>query len=95
MSVAKRVLTPKPPLAAKHSQVPGGGMLSAKRVDGALIYQWQMSNDQKTWADLPWSKKASTSFSGLTPATFYYFRFRVLTAAGSSDWSAFITYIAQ
>jgi hypothetical protein len=95
MGVVKRVFPPKPPLAAKHGEVPGAAGLHAKKVQGALVYQWQMSSDQKAWGDLPWSKKASTSVSGLSPATVYYFRFRVLTADGTSDWSAFITYIAQ
>jgi hypothetical protein len=95
MSVLKRNITPKPPLAAKHGKVPGAAGLRAKRVKGALIYQWEMSGDQKVWSDLPWTKHASTSVSGLTPATVYYFRFRVLTAAGTSDWSAVISHIAQ
>jgi hypothetical protein len=70
--------------------------LSAKAVKGALIYQWQMSSDGgKTWVDLPWTKKSSTSVTGLTAATVYSFRVRVLTAAGTSDWTAVITHIAQ
>jgi hypothetical protein len=95
MSWVKRVIPPKPPLAVKHAKVPGASNLYAKKVKGALIYQWQMSADQKSWSDLPWSKKASTSVTGLTPATIYYFRFRVLSADGTSDWSAVISHIAQ
>jgi hypothetical protein len=95
MSVLKRIFKPKPPIAAKQGKVPGSASLHAKAVKGARIYQWQMSGDQKSWTDLPWSRKATTTVSGLTPATAYYFRVRVLTAAGASDWTAFITHIAQ
>jgi hypothetical protein len=95
MNVVKRVRQSKPPLAVKFAMIPGAASLSAKRVKGALIYQWQMSTDQKSWSDLPWSKQASTEVTGLTPATIYYFRVRVLSGAGTSDWSAAISYIAQ
>src|SRR5262249_40862896 len=95
MSMVKRVIQPKPPIAAKRGLVPGTASLYAKAVKGALIYQWQMSGDQKSWTDLPWSKKATTTVSGLTPATAYYFRVRILPAAGTSDWTACITHIAQ
>jgi hypothetical protein len=95
MGVLKRILKHKPPIAAKQGKVPGEAILHAKAVKGARIYQWQMSSDQKSWTDLPWSQKATTTVSGLTPATAYYFRVRVLTSAGTSDWTAFITHIAQ
>jgi hypothetical protein len=93
--VVKRVIKPKPPLQAKQGKVPGVAGLYAKSVKGALIYQWQMSLDQKVWSDIPWSRRASTTVSGLTPATVYYFRFRVLSAAGTSDWSVVVSHIAQ
>lgn len=95
MSFVTRVLKPKQPLAVRLGEVPGAAILSAKLVKGALIHEWQMSSDQKSWSDLPWTKLASTAVAGLTPATIYYFRVRVRTAAGTSDWSPVISYIAQ
>src|SRR5262249_28848247 len=53
MSVVKRVVKPKPPLAARQGKVPGAGDLAAKQVKGALIYEWQMSTNQTDWTDLP------------------------------------------
>src|SRR5262249_42446049 len=95
MSIAKRVIVHKPPFAVKHTKVPGAAGLHAKKVKGGFAYQWQMSTHRKTWVDLPQTKKAVTSVSGLTPAAVYSFRFRVQTAAGFSDWSAVIIHIAQ
>jgi hypothetical protein len=95
MSIAKKAMRNKPNLAAKHGKVPGAAGLRAKAVKGALLYQWQMSMDQKSWSDLPWSKRASTSVAGLTPATFYYFRFRALIADGTPDWSDVVSFIAH
>src|ERR1700733_4028228 len=61
MGIVKQVHAPKPPIAAKHGKVPGVANLYAKAVKGALIYQWEMSSDAKSWSDLPWSKKSKTS----------------------------------
>jgi len=95
MNVARRTLRNKPELAAKLGKVTGAAGLYAKAVKGRASYQWEMSVDQKTWTDLPATVKASTSVSGLTPSTTYYFRFRTLTVAGLSDWSSVVSFIAH
>jgi hypothetical protein len=95
MSVAKRTVRSKPPFAVKQGKVTGTAILVAKAVGRRASYEWLTSSDQKTWNALPNTVRASTSVSGLTPATLYYFRFRALTADGLSDWSAVVSFIAH
>jgi hypothetical protein len=85
----------KPELAAKYGKLPATVDLFAKATKGAGAYMWQMSLDQKSWSDLPATVIASTTVTGLTPATVYYFRFRTLTRAGLSDWSTVVSIIAH
>ena len=95
MYFMKRLKRAKTPIAVRY----GGGLglveLLAKAISGKGSYEWQMSSNQVDWMDLPPTVKASTSVSGLTPATIYYFRFRTLTVTGYSDWSIAISYIAH
>jgi hypothetical protein len=95
MFAVKRVAPTKPALAAKYVGVPGLLLLIAKAILGARSYHWQMSVDSKVWSDLAPTGDASTTVSGLTPATMYYFRFRTFAKAGYSDWSTVITAIAH
>jgi hypothetical protein len=93
--VSQRPVKAKPPLGARYGDAPGLVHLDAMAIKGQGSYQWQMSSDQKSWSDLPPTVNASTSVSGLTPATVYYFRFRTLTRAGFSDWSTAVSIIAH
>ncbi len=95
MSVAKKMVRTKAALSARYGKVPTTSLLSAKAAKGRVSYQWQRSVDQVTWIDLPATMHASTLVTGLTPATIYYFRFRTLTSAGLSDWSAAVSFIAH
>jgi len=90
----KRIVPSKPDFAAKHGKGTGEANLVAKAKKGGKTYYWQMSTDQTSWTDLPPTVFASTSVSGLTPATIYHFRFRTLSAEGFSDWSATVSLIA-
>jgi hypothetical protein len=70
-------------------------VLIARAIKGQGSYQWQMSSDQVNWLDLPPTVVASTAVAGLTPATISWFRFRTLTEAGYSAWSAPVSIIAH
>jgi hypothetical protein len=95
MYVTKRGRKPKPLLAVRYGGAPGLVLLTARAIKGQGSYQWQMSSDQVNWLDLPPTVVASTAVAGLTPATIYWFRFRTLTKAGYSAWSAPVSIIAH
>jgi hypothetical protein len=86
-SVRKAYARHKDPLAATYGLASGAVELDARAVEPGASYYWQWSVDMKTWVSLPETKKASTTITGLTPATMYYFRFRALTRKGMTDWS--------
>jgi hypothetical protein len=77
----------KEALAATYGLASGAVELDARAVAPGASYYWQWSTDMKTWVSLPETKQASTTITGLTPATTYYFRFRALTRKGMTDWS--------
>jgi hypothetical protein len=94
-SVRKGYTRNKDTLAAKYGLASGDVKLDAKAVSPDASYYWQWSTDMKNWASLPETKKASTTITGLTPATTYYFRFRALTRKGMTDWSQFISLLVH
>lgn len=72
------------------------GELDAKAapVFGAAIYNWRLTaTGQTTPAQTVQTTAASTTFSGLTPATSYSVQVNVVGAAGPSDWSSQVTQI--
>ena len=95
MSVAKRALRVWAELVVKYGAVSGAAVLRARLLKGKGIHAWQMSTDEKTWTDLPATTKASTTVTGLTPATVYYFRHRTYTKVGYSDWGPVVSFIAH
>jgi hypothetical protein len=86
-SVRKDFKRHKDALAATYGLASGDVELDARAVARDASYYWQWSLDMKNWVSLPETKKASTTITGLTPATTYYFRFRALTRKGMTDWS--------
>jgi hypothetical protein len=85
----------KPPLAVKAG-VSGSVQVVAKATKGAKANDWQMSTDGgKTWVDMPSTTKAMTTVANLTPGTTVQFRQRVLTKAGSSDWSIPVPHVVS
>ena len=86
-SVRKDYARHKDALAATYGLASGAVELDARAVAPGACYYWQWSTDQKIWVSLPETRKASTTLTGLTPATTYYFRFRALTRKGMTDWS--------
>ena len=93
-AVRKGFTRNKDTLAAKYG-ASGEANLEARAVAPDASYYWQWSTDQKNWVSLPETKKASTTITGLTPATTYYFRFRALTRKGMSDWSQTVTLLVH
>ena len=94
-SVRKGFTRNKDTLAAKYGLASGDVKLVARAVAPDASYYWQWSTDQQTWVSLPETKKASTTVTGLTPATTYYFRFRALTRKGMSDWSQIVSLLVH
>jgi hypothetical protein len=86
-SVRKGFTRNKDALAATYGLTSGTVELDARAVTADASYYWQWSTDMKSWVSVPETKKASTTITGLTPATMYYFRFRALTRKGMTDWS--------
>ena len=86
-SVRKDFTRHKDKLAATYGLASGAVRLDARALGRDASYYWQWSTDMKTWVSLPETKKASTTVTGLTPATIVYFRFRALTRKGMTDWS--------
>jgi hypothetical protein len=95
MRAVRKNARTKADLAAKHGPVPGTVSLRAKAARGRASYQWQVSTDQEAWTDLPATVVASTLVTGLAPATVYWFRVRVLTVGGISDWRTAVRIIAH
>ena len=85
----------KDTLAATYGLASGAVELDARAVARDASYYWQWSTDLKTWVSLPETKKASTTITGLTPATMVYFRFRALTRKGMTDWSQDISLLVH
>ena len=77
----------KDALAATDGLASGAVKLDARAVAPEASYYWQWSTDMMSWVSVPETKRASTTITGLTPATTYYFRFRALTRKGMTDWS--------
>ena len=93
--IAQKSTRIKPLLHAKRGLISGSAVVETKRVTGPVQYQWQVSDDQSTWSDLPHTFKASTSVNGLAPLKVYWFRFRTLTKTGVSGWSAPVSLIVH
>jgi hypothetical protein len=73
--------------SAKYGDVSGMAILLVKSAGGRVAYEWQMTVDQKTWLYLPTTVIAKNIIQGLTPATTYGFRYRVVSRAGLGEWS--------
>jgi hypothetical protein len=83
----------KPALELRQ-RVSGEVTAIAKRVAGAQAYLWAYSLDGGiTWKALDGTTRAQITVTGLTPGTVVWFRFRVLTRQGRSDWLATIPHL--
>jgi len=75
--------------APKNTAVDGSeeGSVNLKG-EGAGPHDWRMSTDEKNWTLLPGSRTSTTSVSGLTAGTVYYFQNRrMLPHDVKTDWT--------
>jgi hypothetical protein len=81
----------KPPFEAKEGRVSGTVHLVARAAKGRASYDWQWSDDDTLWVDLPRSMRADATVSDLVAGRRYGFRYRTVTKEGVSDWSQVVT----
>jgi hypothetical protein len=75
--------------AIKPGAVSGSVKVSTVSAGARAAYDWEYSADGgKTWAALPSTFQAKTSFSGLAVGSTVMFRYRTITKTGVSDWVA-------
>jgi hypothetical protein len=91
MGVRKSGSKPKPPLAASAGSVSGTARLAAFVGKSRASHEWQWSLDQKAWNSAASTLQGKTTIAGLTPGAVVYFRHRMVTKAGESDWSQVVT----
>lgn len=91
MSVRKPGIRVKSDFTVRQAEVSGSVKISVRATRGKAAYEWQMSTDQKSWTALPVTVHATTAVQNLTPATTYFFRYRVVTAAGEGEWSQIVS----
>jgi hypothetical protein len=94
-SVRKQGKHNKDTFAATYGLVSGDVELDARAVAPGASYYWQWSTDLTNWVSVPETRKASTTITGLKPATTYYFRFRALTRKGMMDWSQTVSLLVH
>jgi hypothetical protein len=95
MSIRKVTSRQKNVFGATWGDFSGVVLLVAAVAARNASYRWQMSTDQINWVELPQTTQASTTVSGLTPATTCYFRYRAVTRKGTTDWSQIISILVK
>lgn len=93
LAVRKPTSRTKPTFVARRGKVSGVAELVAKAVAQRASYEWQYSNDGKTWTSTPVTLQSRTTIEGLTPGTTYSFHYRPVTKAGEGDWSSITTLV--
>ena len=87
MALRKPGVRPVHDLVVKQT-VSGTIKIVAGNVAGARSHEWQYSLDGgKTWLALPPTAQASTTVTGLQPATLVQVRHRSILKAGPSNWT--------
>jgi hypothetical protein len=95
MTLKKQGAHHKMDLSTKQT-VSGSVKVVAKKVKGALAHEWQLSTDGgKTWVDAPPSAQSTTVIHNLQSGVLTYFRKRVITKTGASDWSAPVSHLVS
>jgi hypothetical protein len=75
----------------RNTDISGKVKLIAKRRGKYSSNEWQMSDDQTNWVNLPSTMTAKTYVSGLKTGLTKYFRHRSLDANGESNWSQIVS----
>jgi hypothetical protein len=82
--------------AAKQGRVPGLVDLVAPSAARGAGYEWAYSLDGcVTWLSLPFTVRASTTVTDLTPGSVVHFRYRPVTSKGAGNWSDALRFIVQ
>jgi hypothetical protein len=76
----------KDELDVKEGPISGSVHLVARAAAKTATYEWQYSEDQELWIDLPPTLQADTVVRGLTPLTRVFFRYRALLRGGQEDY---------
>ena len=96
MATKKAPVRTKPTFVAHQGLTSGSVRLVAKAAAQRASYEWQWSVDGgKTWNSAPTTLKASTTITGLPPATVVLFRYRAVTKAGEGDWSQVLSFLVH
>ncbi len=90
----RRGVHPKQRAAAMAGPVSGSVRLTAPFASKRAAYAWRVSEESGPWTALADTMRASTELDSLTPGRVYRFQVRSLTATGTSDWSAPVTFRA-
>ena len=77
---------PRAVFAAKFGAVSGTVDLTAPS-SPRDTHEWGVSTDQHTWTALPSTRRGKTQVTGLPVGVPHYFRHRLLTKAGFTEWS--------
>lgn len=93
MSVRRIGIRQKGDFEVKHGKASGSVILSAKSAGPRASYEWEVSNDNVNWRDLPDTIKSRTTVSGLTPGATFHFRFRSITKNGEGSWSQVVSIV--
>jgi hypothetical protein len=82
--------------AAKAGAVSGTVKIVAVPAARRASYEWEYSTDGgKTWIAAPPTLQAKTTVSGLQTGSTVQFRYRSVTKAGATDWSAAVAMMVQ
>lgn len=71
---------------ADDGDEPGSVLLIAPGAGNDASHYWQGSSNQVDWIAYPETKKRMVTLTGFTPGTKWYFRHRLLTRKGYSEW---------
>jgi hypothetical protein len=93
MTIRKIPIYAKAALSISPGELSGEVLLVAKAIADASCYYWQYSVNQTAWTSGPETSKATLTIPGLTPGQTYWFRFRVLTRKGLTEWSQPISHL--
>jgi hypothetical protein len=81
--------------AVEDGPLSGQVHLLVKALAKALLYFWEVSTDKVHWAVALDTSAANAIIADLTPGQTYYFRFRVRTRTGLTDYSQILSHIVR
>lgn len=86
MSLKKVAAHARLVFAAKHGAAAGSVDLTAPASRHRDTHEWQHSADQQDWVDVDGTRQARTTITGLPVGAPRYFRHRLLTKDGYTEW---------